>query len=761
MRMEINAFLAHFKGVSPSGSGWSALCPAHNDDKASLSVGSGERGILIKCHAGCTAEGIVAAVGLTLRDLFPDDGNGASAHIAFGRREHVPTEAVSRVAAEYIYRIETGDPYLRVVRLEPKSFRQMHWNGSGWVSGKPSGPKIPYRLSELIAAPFDAPVFICEGEKDAGRLAGCGLVATTASEGAGKWTADLNQWFGGRIVFILADNDPAGQKHAQHVAQNLTGIAAQVRIVDLPGLPEKGDASDWLDAGNLASGLVDLCRTFPIYEPPKTDAGDGDKHVAEDDLETVLRQLAERSPFKYDLVRVAVAKRLKVRVSSLDAEVEKRRRASSTDGDFAEFLTDPEPWPESAEGADLLDRLTATIAAHMILPDGAAETIALWVIHAHAHDCVDVSPILGITSPTPECGKSTLLTLLAGLVPRALTTANISAAALFRAIDKWRPTVLIDEADSFVGENDELRNVVNSGHQRANAYVIRAVGDDFDPKRFRTWAPKVVAQIGNLFATWASRAIHIELKRKAAFEKVKPLRLDRLGHLEPLKRQTARFVLDNQIALRAADPELPAELDGRPADNWRPLIAIADVAGGDWPARVRQIAQRSAKRDEATAGIMLLEDIRNIFGEREKSKREDNDKISSADLVKALGELEERPWPEWRADKPITQRQLAKLLEPFRIAPGTIRLADGKTPKGYKLSSFEDAFARYLPARSATPPQGAENLDSGGFSSATKVADVADQNGQKPAENRDCGGVADRKAGSGAGVPDGFEEIDL
>jgi putative DNA primase/helicase len=755
--MHIHAFLARLKGVKPSGGGFQALCPAHEDTHQSLSVGSGERGILIKCHAGCATEAVVQALGLRLSDLFADDGNGAPVSTALDRREHVPTGAVSRVAAEYIYRTETGDPYLRVLRLEPKSFRQMHWNGSGWVAGKPEGPKIPYRLPELIAAPFDAPVYVCEGEKDADRLAGCGLVATTASEGAGKWTADLNKWFAGRPVCVLADNDSTGQKHARQVAENLVGISAEVRIVDLPGLPEKGDVSDWLDAGNLASNLVDLCRTFPIYEPPKTDAGDSDKHVEGDDLETVLRQLAERSPFKYDLVRVAVAKRLKVRVTSLDAEVEKRRRAASEVGGLDDFLADPEPWEERVDGADLLDRLTATIAAHMILPDGAAETIALFVVHAHAHDCVDVSPILGITSPTPECGKSTLLTLLAGLVPRALTTANISAAALFRAIDKWRPTVLIDEADSFVGENDELRNVVNSGHQRAAAYVIRAVGEDYEPKRFGTWAPKVVAQIGNLFATWASRAIQIELKRKAAFEKVTPLRLDRLGHLEPLKRQAARFVLDNQVALRAADPELPAELDGRPADNWRPLVAIADVACGDWPARVRQIAQRGARRDEATAGVMLLEDIRNVFDEQEKIKRGDVDKISSADLVKALGELEERPWSEWRNDKPITQRQLAKLLEPFKIKPANVWMANGKVAKGYTLIAFDDAFGRYLPPRSASPLGSAENLGSRHISSARSPEDLADQIGRKPAESLDPSGLADQKGVGGAG----YEEIDL
>ena len=119
--------------------------------------------------------------------------------------------------------------------------------------------------------------------------------------------------------------------------------------------------------------------------------------------------------------------------------------------------------------------------------------------------------------------------------------------------------------------------------------------------------------IGKLPETWASRAIHIELSRKTAADRVTTLRLDRLGHLEPLKRQAARFAADNAVTLRAADPDMPTGLDGRPADNWRPLLAIADAAGGDWPERARRIAEGSAKRSEATVGIMVLEDIRRIL----------------------------------------------------------------------------------------------------------------------------------------------------
>src|SRR5262245_1023635 len=288
--------------------------------------------------------------------------------------------------------------------------------------------------------------------------------------------------------------------------------------------------------------------------------------------ETVAR-LAALRPLEYDRVRKIEAERLGVRIGTLDEEVEKvRGQAGAEVPDAADFLIDPEPWSEPVDAARLLDDITNVASKHLVLPKGAAEVLALWVLHAHAHDCFDISPVLAITSPTPECGKTTCLTLLGALVPRPCHAANITAAALFRAVEKWQPTLLIDEADTFLKNSDELRGVLNSGHQRSSAFVIRTTGDDHELRQFRTWAPKAVALIGKLPPTLASRAIHIELRRKMVSESVERLRSDRVDHLEPLCRQAARWVADNSISLRTADPMMPEALSGRAADNWRPLV---------------------------------------------------------------------------------------------------------------------------------------------------------------------------------------------
>jgi len=164
----------------------------------------------------------------------------------------------------YVYQRADGQPYLRVNRTAAKGFWQEQWDGSAWIKGAPK-VKIPYRLPELTAATA-APVLIVEGEKDVDNLLGIGFAATTNSGGAEKWTADLNQYFEGRDVYILPDNDEPGARHANQVVTALHGVARSIRTLNLPGLPPKGDVSDWLEAGGTAGDLVKLMKQAPASE---------------------------------------------------------------------------------------------------------------------------------------------------------------------------------------------------------------------------------------------------------------------------------------------------------------------------------------------------------------------------------------------------------------------------------------------------------------------------------------------------------------
>jgi hypothetical protein len=167
-----------------------------------------------------------------------------------------------------------------------------------------------------------------------------------------------------------------------------------------------------------------------------------------------------------------------------------------------------------------------------------------------------------------------------------------------------------------------------------------------------------------------------------------------VDHLRNLARQAARFVTDNEVALRDADPDMPSGIFNRTADNWRALLAIADAAGGDWPARARQAAtslSATAAGEDDSIREQLIGDIFLVF---ETTGR---DRIPSNTLVEELVAMDDRPWPDYKRGKAISPQQIARLLKPFGITSGSIRLDDGMTPKGYKKSAFNDAFRRYPP----------------------------------------------------------------
>jgi putative DNA primase/helicase len=392
--------------------------------------------------------------------------------------------------------------------------------------------------------------------------------------------------------------------------------------------------------------------------------------------------------------------------------------------------------------------LCAAFLRHLALPHGAEVILALWVLHAHTFDSGMVSPRLALKSPEKCCGKTTCLTCLSRLVPRPLTVANITAAAVFRTVEAAKPTILVDEADTFLKGSDELRGIINSGHYKPTAFVVRVDGDEREPRLFKTWAPTAIAVIGNLPDTLEDRSVVVEMRRRRRDEEIDRLRLDRLGHLDQLASMAARWAKDNHMALSRADPSVPGVLHDRAADNWRPLLAIADLAGGDWPQRAREVAAQVAtgEPDDASIRVQLLADIQAVFGDHGV------DKIASTTLCNSLAEMEDRPWPEWRNGKPITPAQLARMLKWFKIAPGTIRLAEG-TPKGYKQEQFEDVFTRYVPSppsQAATPPQARRTAGLGPIPKRHRSDDVAFPESLKPAADKGCGVVAARNGGSGA-----------
>lgn len=268
---QLGHVLSRLSRVQESGGEWSAECPAHQDRQNSLCIGEADDGkVLLHCQAGCETSDILTAAGLKWGNLFPKrHGNGQS-----------------RAVTIYDYRDADGALVFQVCRFAPKDFRQRRPDGNGGFVWNTKGISKPlYRLPELNKADPEQMVYVVEGEKDCDRLHSHGLSATTCAGGAKKWSNRYSSFFKGRHVCIAPDNDEPGRQHAEQIAQSLYGKAASVRILDLPGLPEKGDVSDWLDNGGTPDGLAMLAAVTHEWQPDSQTADYGKPKICTDDVD--------------------------------------------------------------------------------------------------------------------------------------------------------------------------------------------------------------------------------------------------------------------------------------------------------------------------------------------------------------------------------------------------------------------------------------------------------------------------------------------
>jgi hypothetical protein len=310
--------------------------------------------------------------------------------------------------------------------------------------------------------------------------------------------------------------------------------------------------------------------------------------------------------------------------------------------------------------------------------------------------------------------------------------------------------------------NDELRGAVNAGHKRGGQ-MIRCVGDDAEPRRFSVFAPAAIAAIGRLgrLATIEDRSLVVRMKRATRAERPAPLDAKAEAEGTVLARKCARFAADHEAALAAAEPTLPPALFNRVADNWRPLFAVAEAAGGGWPDRLTKASAALLPDDDAEGrGVRLLADIRAIFAERPKGNR---DKIATEDLLAALIALDTSPWADMNHGRPITSANLARLLRPFEVRPGSKR--EGKdTFKGYERGAFAEPWRRYLddpkeeggsePSHRHNPQKTAKN---GAWQPSQGFDGVTAPEPQKPQNSAECDGVTAQGANPG---PDGHDDAD-
>ena len=447
----------------------------------------------------------------------------------------------------------------------------------------------------------------------------------------------------------------------------------------------------------------------PTYIASETPSGGEPIELATTDFIAQLNEneiiagLAILSMMDYDRARKEQAKLLGIQVKTLDALVKSARNDASVNLESIPFA-DIDPHEEMIVPSELLDEIVFSIRAFIVLDIEQAYAVALWIAFTWFIDDVDIAPLLLANAPEKACGKSQLLDFVSRLSYKPLSASNCSTSALFRACELYGPTLFIDEADTFIRENNEIKGLINAGHTRINAYVIRVTGDNHEPKMFRVWGAKAFAGISlekHLPDATMSRGIVIQLRRKLPHESVSRLRHADKDLFTTLSSKLARFSDDYSQEVRSARTVLPDALSDRDQDNWEPLLSIAYCAGEEWFKRGIAAALKLSNSGEKSVSVanQLLNDIQNIYAIQNVTR------LSTADLISALIEDQELPWATYNRGRPLSPSQLAKQLRPYNITSKTVRFGHSNTLKGYDLDQFTDAFARYL-APAESPSQG-------------------------------------------------------
>ena len=364
------------------------------------------------------------------------------------------------------------------------------------------------------------------------------------------------------------------------------------------------------------------------------------------------------------------------------------------------------PQAEPVELGRLLDQLIVFTRQYVDMNDHQAVAQALWVCHTWAFGAAECTPYLSITSAEKQSGKTRNLEVLNLLVHRPWLTGRATAAVLVRKVAKQTPTLLLDESDAaFKGDKEyveTLRGILNSGYRKGGVVSLCVkAGGDFDLRDFPVFSPKAIAGIGELPDTVRDRSIRIVLQRKPPGTQVTRFRLrDVAVQAEPMRESMEVWATQAIPILIEARPVFPADLDDRAEDVWEPLLAIADMAGDNWPQRAREAAlalSTGENREDESLGTRLLADIRQVFDEQGMSR------LSSAALVKALTAPDDMPWGDLYG-KPLDARRLARLLKPYGVKAVQIRFGD-KTGKGWERGCFEDVWRRYLPPMETSETQ--------------------------------------------------------
>jgi putative DNA primase/helicase len=425
-----------------------------------------------------------------------------------------------------------------------------------------------------------------------------------------------------------------------------------------------------------------------------------EKKAKEKRKQALCEEITTASDVDYALDRREIAKKHGVPVGTCDKIRESFQKTANEKSQSSTPFQMPEPWPEPVEASELYNIVKERIGQYVVMDEAQLMACTLYIMLTYCADFLRLFPLLAIQSAIKRCGKTRLQQVCSLMINKGISLSSISEAALYRVVEKYHPTLLIDEIDTLFTNRkndraDAIRGLLNAGHDRSSSKVWRCDGEENDVRAFDVFGPKVLSGIGKLPDTLTDRSIIIKLKRKLQNEKVKRFSLlDDQNEWINIRARLLRWSKDNGEKISEARPELPKELNDRAYDNWMSLIAVADMAGiGDDARQVAYILSANTDEETQNYGLELLKDIHNIYATGHFT----DGKILTEDLIQKLCEIEESPWETFSRGKKITGRRISGLLRSYGIKSLSepLRL-NGKRGRGYDAEDFKDSWERYL-----------------------------------------------------------------
>jgi hypothetical protein len=663
--------LMHRLGLGEHGKK-SARCPFHEDKHNSFSVWQNDRGWFFKCHAGC-GEGdeinlLELRKGISLGDatklyLKMAGGNGCTPHTLR------PNDKRTRGAFNWLTCVEAfGEKHLQ---------RLAHWRGlssafCSWLHQR--------GLIGLYDGSIAFPI------QDSGSV-----VAAHCRLKDGSWYVHPKGVVAMRPL-VIGD---IGNARVIHAFESQWDAFA---VCDKLSLHEKEDVALIITRGAsngaLISGLIPPTAT--VFAWRQNDELKNGKRAGDEWLRAVIAHAGA------NVEAVTTPEQFK--------DVNEWTQAGATLDELDGALDRAEVVNATVEArtlASLLDSICAFLQRYIVFQHPEQPiAIALWVLHAWVLDAFEYTAYLHVASPEKQCGKTRLLDCLELLTPRVWRAILPTESVLFRSIEQDNPTLLLDELDAvFSNSKDEnkeaLRALLNSGFEK-KATVPRCFGPNHEVRPYRVFCAKALAGIGRLPDTVRDRCVPIQLARRSRDEPVERFR-KREAEKEVSEIRSGLEAWSQQSSdietLRASRPHLPDALSDRQADICEPLLAIAELAGGDWPERGKNALVKlcSQNDEDESIGAKLLSDIRSIFDDTKA------DRLSTKDMLEALVALEtDAPWAEWWEFDLKNQNikscgaKLARKLKQYGIKPSVFR-ASGELARGYARKDFEQSWNRYCP----------------------------------------------------------------